>query len=85
MAATMHVLFHWETPGEIPTTISNEALKAAQNFVELCTQHAAFLAGRGNIPEEIDSLTDKGLLLIFLGRPITITVKVSGLHSCRFI
>ena len=58
--------------------------KAAQKFVELCTQHAAFLAGRGNIPEEIDSLTDKGLLLIFLGRPITVTVKVSG-HSCRFI
>ena len=39
MAATMHVLFHWETPGEIPSTISSEALKAAQSFVEHCTQH----------------------------------------------
>ena len=45
MGATMHVLFHWETRGEIPLTISKEALKAAQKFVELCTQHAAFLAG----------------------------------------
>ena len=45
MAATMHVLFHWETPGEIPSTISDTALKAAQSFVELCTQHASFLAG----------------------------------------
>ena len=60
MAATMHVLFHWETPDKIPSTISDMALKAAQSFVELCIQHAAFLAGRGNIPEEIDSLTTKG-------------------------
>ena len=60
MTATMHVLFHWETPSEIPSTISDKALKAAQSFVELCIQHAAFLAGRGNIPEEIDSLTTKG-------------------------
>ena len=60
VAATMHALFHWETPGEIPSTISDEALKAAQSFVELCTQHAAFLAGRGSIDEEIDSLTAKG-------------------------
>ena len=60
MAATMHVLFHWETPGSIPSKISSEALKAAQNFVDLCTQHAAFLAGRGIISDEIESLSDKG-------------------------
>ena len=60
LAATMHALFHWETPAVIPSTISNEALKAAQCFVEFCIQHAAFLAGRGNIEEEIDSIQDQG-------------------------
>ena len=54
MAATMHLLFHWSN------SVSNEALKAAQSFVKLCTQHAAFLAGRGNIDDEIHSISDKG-------------------------
>lgn len=60
MAAVMHVLFHWERPAAIPAQISNEALKAAQCFVEYCIQHAAFLAGRGNIDDEIASLQEQG-------------------------
>ena len=40
VAATMHVLFHLDTPLTIPSTISEDALKAAQSFVELCNEHA---------------------------------------------
>ena len=46
-AAVFHVLFHWETPEEIPQTISDDALASAINLVETCTQHAAYLGGGG--------------------------------------
>ena len=61
VAAVMHVLFHWKEPSNIPPKISNEALKAAISFVELCNQHAAFLAGRGTICDEIDSILTQGV------------------------
>ena len=62
MAAVMHVLFHLDTPLSIPDEISEEALLAAQSFVELCNQCAAFLAGRGEISEAIQYIQnfDKG-------------------------
>ena len=47
VAAVMHALFHLETPLAIPNIISEDAIKAAVNFVELCNQHADFLSGRG--------------------------------------
>jgi len=56
VAAVMHVLFHMETPLSIPDTISEDALKAAQNFVEVCNQYAAYLAGRGEISAAIQSI-----------------------------
>ena len=34
--------------------IDDNAIRAAINFVEICCQQAAFIAGRGNIKEEID-------------------------------
>lgn len=37
----------------IPLVITEKALTAAQNFVEVACQHAAFLAGRGNIEAEL--------------------------------
>ena len=56
VAAVMHTLFYMDTPLAIPDRISEAAIKAAKNFVELCNQHAAFLAGRGVISEFIESL-----------------------------
>ena len=53
VAATMHVLFHLDTPLSIPSTISDETLK---EFVEMSNQHAAFLAGRGHITEAIEMI-----------------------------
>lgn len=60
VAATLHVLFHFETPQAIPDTICDAALMAALDFVEVCNQHAAFLGGRGPISEAIEALQDIG-------------------------
>ncbi len=56
VAATMHVLFHWEKPQDIPVTISDNALKASIDFVDVCIQHAAYLAGRGEMNEAVESV-----------------------------
>ena len=37
----------------IPTIIGHDALVAAQNFVDVCCQHAAYLAGRNSIGEVV--------------------------------
>ena len=56
VAATMHVIFNWKTPQNIPTVISDDALKAADNFVSMCVQHAAYLAGRGELSDAIENV-----------------------------
>ena len=53
VAATLHVLFNIETPLAIPTVISDAAIKAARNLVDVCIQHTAFLAGRGETVQEM--------------------------------
>ena len=40
------------------THVSEDILKAAINFVDVCCQHTAFIAGRGTISEEISGLVD---------------------------
>ena len=49
----MHVLFHLGSATTIPNNISEEAMKAAQDYVTVCCKHTAFLAGRGDIDEAI--------------------------------
>ena len=58
VAAVLHVLFHIDTPQAIPKDISENALQAALDFVEVCNQHAAFLAGKGLISDAIEALQD---------------------------
>ena len=55
VAAVMQVLFHWENPHNIPNDITDEALKASINFVEVCIQHTAYLAERPEI-EAVESI-----------------------------
>lgn len=67
VAACRHILF-CEVDGDddkdvgvpsiesIPSIISKEAIVAAENFVVTCCQHAAFMAGRGKIEEELSKL-----------------------------
>ena len=40
----------------ISNEISEEALKAAIDFVQICCQHAVYIAGHGKIEEELDLL-----------------------------
>ena len=56
VAATMHVLFHWEKPHDISTIIDDTAVSAAIDFVDLCIQHAAFITGRKTVQEEIEKI-----------------------------
>ena len=64
ISATLHVLFHINTPLAIPETIGVDAVKAAIDLVDVCIQHAAFLAGRGEVQELIEVLATGTKLLI---------------------
>jgi len=57
VAATLHVLFHLDSPLTIPSEIGNDAMQAAIDLVDLCIQHAAYLAGRGKVLDIIDDLS----------------------------
>lgn len=39
--------------GNLPSTINEQAIRAAIDFVDVCSQHTAYIAGRGEIDEEI--------------------------------
>ena len=64
VAAALHIFFQDEIDtndkikvSEVENTLSNEAILAAKNFVEICCQHASFMGGRGIIDDEIKSLS----------------------------
>ena len=52
VAANMHVYF-----GDIPSIISEECVCAAQDYVDTCCQHVAYISGRRSIDDEIKSLS----------------------------
>ena len=54
VAAALHVLFSLGCSDEISTEISEEAIAAAIKLVGLCCQQTAYMAGRGDIKEEIE-------------------------------
>ena len=58
VAAALHVLFNINTPLTIPQEISDAAIKAAVDLVDVCIQHAAFLARRGDVDETIQGLAE---------------------------
>ena len=58
VAASLHVLFNIDTPLTIPQEISDAAIKAAVDLVEVCIQHATFLAGRGDVDKAIQGLVE---------------------------
>ena len=51
--ATMHVLFHLSNNDPLPSTITDEAIAAAIDFVDVCCQHTAFISGRGRLHENL--------------------------------
>ena len=56
VSAVMHVLFNIDNPSLIPREISEDAVKAADSFVDICLQHAAYLGGKGNFQEAIEDI-----------------------------
>ena len=54
VSAVMHVLFHMDIEEPLPDTITEMAIEAAIDLVELCCQHTAYITGRGNINNELD-------------------------------
>lgn len=64
-ASVLHVLF--VDPSillSVSSTISSNAIVAIQNFVDTYCQHAAFIAGRGVVEEEIKHLVSGSFLVI---------------------
>ena len=67
VAAVLHVLFS-DGVGEdgkiivldVEKIIQTKAIIVAKNFVDICCQHAAYVAGRGDIEDEIESLSSAG-------------------------
>ena len=54
ISVAMHILFHNDDDGPLSDTVTQGAVAAAINFVEVCCQHTAFIAGRSNIDEELN-------------------------------
>ena len=55
VSAAMHILFNVGSD-DIPENITQKAINAAIDFVEVCCQHTAFITGRGNIDEQLHDL-----------------------------
>ena len=56
VAGVLHVLFHLDSDNKIPNVISEDAIRASIDFADVCCQHAAHIAGRGDIEESIQNL-----------------------------
>lgn len=62
VAAALHYLFSVNSPtSQVSDEISEEAILASINFVALCCQQTAFMAGRGSITEEIQLIKESML------------------------
>lgn len=59
MATVFHVLFNIENPENVALQISEESLVAADNFVSVCLQHAAYIAGRGLLQDAIQQAEER--------------------------
>ena len=55
VSAAMHILFNVGSD-DISENITQKAINAAIDFVEVCCQHTAFITGRGNIDEQLHDL-----------------------------
>ena len=54
-ATCLHVLFKLETPDNIEVEISDQALSAAINFIDVCCDHASLITGRRSVLDEAKS------------------------------
>ena len=55
LAAVLHMLFSIESPEEdLNEEISEQAVKAAVNVVQVACQQTAFIAGKGTLTDEME-------------------------------
>ena len=81
VSATLHVLFHINSPLAISEELSDEAIRAAINLVDVCIQHAAFLAGRGDVGDKIEELA-KGTCTYMYTAHIS-TIMANYMYACK--
>lgn len=53
VATVLHLLFHVGVEGSVPDEVSEDAMAAAIDFVQLTCQQTAFIVGRGPLKEEL--------------------------------
>ena len=53
VATALHVLFHVGSSDPLKNELTENVIAAAINFVGLCCQQTAYMAGRGDIKQEI--------------------------------
>lgn len=53
VATALHIFFHVGSFDWISDQITEEAIAASVNFVGLCCQQTAYMAGQGDIKEDI--------------------------------
>ncbi len=58
VAAVMHVLFNLDAadPSQIPKEIAESAVVAADCFIDICLQNAAYLGGKGDLKDAIEEI-----------------------------
>ena len=95
VSASMHALFNLESE-ELSDVITTDAIDAAIHFVEVCCQQTAYIAGRGDLQQEL-SMMEKGIVdsnnpsdrssvsMPFLCNQMTVYVYGMYLihHTCR--
>ena len=55
IATVLHLLFHLDDAHhQLDVVVSEEAVRAAVNFIQVASQHTAFIAGRGLLNEELE-------------------------------
>ena len=62
VSASMHALFSLENE-ELCDVITTDAIDAAIHFVEVCCQQTAYIAGRGDLQQEL-SMMEQGITAI---------------------
>lgn len=54
LATVLHMLFSIDNPENLDEEVSETALKAAVNLVKLACQQTAYIAGKGELSDELE-------------------------------
>ena len=64
VAAVLHVLFCFgKDTLDVPDTVTDAAVTAITNFIQVACQQTAYIAGRGLLSEEVQKFSNGGTQL----------------------